>query len=413
MDAKEMLASRAEAIRDAIEQANAPQPLALADQEVVAYEELESQWVNVPFKTPFRFLWSWEPLLQSATRGNKDPNLAIIGLAMSWASEMSSVVIEQLLFSLGFDHLWSAHYLLSTPLRNDVGKPARTFGHKAIRLGDTTFHLVAAIFKGTTTLKDSLTDVKSVRDGFLAAGTDGAEELRAYVQGIEGATRDNTVLFITGHSLGAATANVVGRLTKDLADNDTRFVYTFASPNYECGEDENADYPYPNFRTFTNVADAVPTVPPGFPKIGIEYRYDVDELDEAQRERFEKAYLYFRGVPFGEDDDPVGFGLTRIADADLAAVLKNHLAATYMSFIVSELPDEQVNLDGEAGDFEESFEEVAEEAEEAVAETADIAAAVAAEADAAETADEAAEENVEEAAAEAAEEAGDESTQAE
>ena len=35
----------------------------------------------------------------------------------------------------------------------------------------------------------------------------------------------------------------------------------------------------------------------------------------------------------------------RVSDKDLAGILRNHLTATYMSFIISELADEQINLE--------------------------------------------------------------------
>ena len=333
-----------EALRDAIAHAGGPAPLAAEDQEVGIYEELEPQWVEVPFKRPMRILWDWGTLLQNATARVKDSRLAIMGLVMSWACEMSSLTVESLFQTLGFDHVWSGYYLLSTPRRNAISEPARTFAHKAIQANGQTFHIVCATFKGTTTIEDAITDVKAVNDGFFEAGKNCAGSLADYVHGIEGATDANTVLFITGHSLGAATANVVGRLTKDLAEDHMRFVYTYASPNYECGEDAKSGYQFPNFRTFTNVDDAVPTVPPTFPKLGIEYTYDRNALGDAQLQKFEAAYEYFRGVAFEDDDDPVGFGVTRISDSALAQVLKNHLAATYMSFIVSELSDEEFDL---------------------------------------------------------------------
>ena len=77
---------RAYAIREAISRAASPAPLAEQDQDVVVYEELEPQWVDVPFKRPLGMLWDWGALLQSATARIKDQRLAIIGLVMSWAS---------------------------------------------------------------------------------------------------------------------------------------------------------------------------------------------------------------------------------------------------------------------------------------------------------------------------------------
>ena len=347
-----------ESLKDAIERAAAPTPLAAQDQVVTIYEEFEPQWVDVPFKKPMRILWDWGILLQDATARHKDSRLAIIGLVMSWTCEISALTVESLFATLGFDHIWSSRYLLSTLQRNAVSEPARTFAHKAVETNGRTYHIVCATFKGTTTLDDAVTDVKSVKDGFFEAGKNCADSLADYVESIEGATDTNTILFITGHSLGAAVANVVGRLTKDIAEDNMRFVYTYASPNYECGNDAKSGYAFPNFRTFTNVADAVPTVPPNFPKIGIEYTYDRDALDDEQRQKFEAAYEFFRGIAFQNDDDPVGFGVTRIADAALAEVLKNHLAATYMSFIVSELADEEFDLRvGETDEVSEADEQ--------------------------------------------------------
>ena len=221
--------------------------------------------------------------------------LAIVGLAMGWSCELGYVTVESLLNILGFEHVWSGNYMTAALQRSAISEPAYTFAHKAIEKDGQVRHIVCAVFKGTTTVADTITDLESVNDGFLAAGKRCANALSAYVQGIEGATNANTTLFITGHSLGGAIANVVGRLTKDIAEDDQRFVYTYASPNYECGDDGKSGYVFPNFRTFTNVADIVPEMPEGLTKIGIEYTYDREALDARQRARFDESYQYFRG----------------------------------------------------------------------------------------------------------------------
>ena len=320
-----------------------PKSLALEDQTIDSYEDLEPRWVDVPFKRPLRLLWDWNSLLRNATARVKDVRLAIVGLAMGWSCELGYVTVESLLNILGFEHVWSGNYMTAALQRSAISEPAYTFAHKAIEKDGQVRHIVCAVFKGTTTVADTITDLESVNDGFLAAGKRCANALSAYVQGIEGATNANTTLFITGHSLGGAIANVVGRLTKDIAEDDQRFVYTYASPNYECGDDGKSGYVFPNFRTFTNVADIVPEMPEGLAKIGIEYTYDREALDARQRARFDESYQYFRGVAFEEDNDPIGLGVTQMSDPVAAAALRNHLAATYMSFIASELTDEQVS----------------------------------------------------------------------
>ena len=329
-------------LKELIAEITAPAPLALADQNVATGDDLAPFWMEVPFVSPLRIMWDWKDFAIDATARNKNPRLAVSGLVMSWAAELSSLLADGILTSIGFEHVWSSHYFLSTLQRNDVSQPARTFAHKAIEVDGETRHVVYAIFKGTTTIEDAVTDIKSVEDGFYEAGKNCADALATYVESIEGAPSANTVLFICGHSLGAATANVVGRLTADIADDSRRFVYTFASPNYECAGDDQLDYQFPNFRTFTNVHDIVPMVPPNFPKIGIEHSYDHDTFDEDQLRKFEAVYHYLRGVAFDEDDDPIGFGITKVDDEAFTRWLKNHLPSTYMSFILSELPDDVV-----------------------------------------------------------------------
>ena len=57
----------------------------------------------------------------------------------------------------------------------------------------------------------------TVADGFYEGGRNCADSLKDYISSFDGADRENTILFITGYSLGAATANVVGRLSREYA----------------------------------------------------------------------------------------------------------------------------------------------------------------------------------------------------
>ena len=148
MENNEMVAS----FKDAIARYAAPTPLAEQDQNMEVYEELEPQWVDVPFKRPMKLLWDWGTLLQSATARVKDSRLAIVGLVMSWACEMSSITVESLFQTLGFEHVWSSHYAMTTLQRNAISEPARTFAHKAIQKDGRVYHIVCATFKGTTTV---------------------------------------------------------------------------------------------------------------------------------------------------------------------------------------------------------------------------------------------------------------------
>jgi hypothetical protein len=85
--------------------------------------------------------------------------------------------------------------------------------------------------------------------------------------GLDELTRDKAIL-ITGHSRGAAIANLLGAHFEDSADYES-FTYTFASPF--CTTDKNA----PNYKTIFNVANEddliayLPLEAWGFKKYGI------------------------------------------------------------------------------------------------------------------------------------------------
>lgn len=303
-------------------------------------------WVSVDFTKAMRIAWNWEDLLGDATAPEANLNLTMAGLVLSNEVELAARKGEAVLRQLGFDEIRSEYYALSTETRNEVSNPARTFGHKLLEKDGKQYHAICAVFKGTTTLPDAITDIKSVIDGFYEGGKNCADSLGKYISSFEGASKDNTILFITGHSLGAATANVVGRLSREFANDNANFVYSFASPNYETEGEWNDGKTYPNFHYYTNIDDVVPTVPPRIPPyyfshIGKEHLFNRAALDENQRQRFARAYRYFRNMTFEEDKDLLGLEVRRKENAGYET-LKNHLCHTYMSFILSELSDEEI-----------------------------------------------------------------------
>ncbi|MBP3217708.1 MAG: hypothetical protein J6M46_04990 [Lachnospiraceae bacterium] len=303
-------------------------------------------WITVSFLKQMRIAWNWDDLLQDATAPEANLNLAMAGLVLSNDVEMTSKMGEKVLQQLGFEEISSEHYRFSTRTRNRVSKPARTFGHKLLEKDGKQYHVICAVFKGTTTLPDTITDAKSIVDGFFWGGKSCADSLGKYISRFEGANKDNTILFITGHSLGASTANVVGRLAREFARDESNFVYAFASPNYETNGEWNNGKSYPNFHYYTNANDVVPTVPPKMPptffsKIGTEHLFTYSAMGEEQKRRFLRAYTYFRGMTFEEDTDLLGLGLQQ-SEGLVYKALKNHLCHTYMSFLLSELTDEEI-----------------------------------------------------------------------
>lgn len=104
---------------------------------------------------------------------------------------------------------------------------------------------------------------------------------------------------------------------------------------------------YPNFHYYTNFNDVVPKVPHRIPphywsKIGKEHLFNRAALNENQMQRFQRAYRYFRDVTFEEDKDLLGLGFRKKENAGFET-LKNNLCFTYMSFILSELSEDEMD----------------------------------------------------------------------
>ena len=78
---------------------------------------------------------------------------------------------------------------------------------------------------------DFISDAKAEPGGFHQAGINATNELRAYCSS-QKLTKENTILFITGHSYGASSASLVGIMSTDLAERDSIFCYSYATPNY-------------------------------------------------------------------------------------------------------------------------------------------------------------------------------------
>ncbi|MBQ9002542.1 MAG: hypothetical protein IJ087_11885 [Eggerthellaceae bacterium] len=208
--------------------------------------------------------------------------------------------------------------------------PTQTYGHKAITKDGEEYHVVCAVF----TEPRSVTLASGLKDGFLEIGQECKSSLANYISTIPAATKDNTILFITGYNGGAAAANVAGRLSDDLANSSSTFVYTFASPNYECDHDPSAKAP--NFHTFTNTDDDVTMKPEKRGTIGkdaVEREYTFSSLNETERRKFNKVYLYLADTLY-------------VNDVRTSRASTNNLCQTYMSFALCdsmfELSDDEL-----------------------------------------------------------------------
>lgn len=291
--------------------------------------------------------WDWSDL--DYTNSNEAPNRNLTVMSLILASSIEMTVgrhawslVEKNLRKIGFTNI--VHHYFERAEK--ISRAAMVFGRSIEPVNGK--YVVAAIYRGSSSIEDAISDAKSELDGFYEAGMAGAGMLKSYITS-QGLTKENTTLFITGHSYGASNASLVGILSTDLAERDSIFCYPFATPNYNrhglTGDGMK-------MFSFDSNEDVVPQVPvgPNLDKTGVDIKYDrLDiQLNDPERyQRFLRLYKYFRGKDFEEDSDflPDEYsgnrGLVKIHSKSL--IVRNHMPYTYMALILSEQPDEVID----------------------------------------------------------------------
>ena len=309
--------------------------------------------VTLPFMHDVTTFWNLSDL--NIKDGNDSPNFNLTVMALILAANIEVTVgkhawsqVESSLEKIGFTDA-KHHYF---ELTERINHPAMVFARSREKVDGKT--VVAAIFRGSSSVVDFISDAKSqldqIRDpeafgGFYNAGVNSTNELRAYLQR-QGLKKEEIILFITGHSYGAVVASLVGIMSAELAERDSIFCYTFATPNYNrlgmTGEGMK-------MFSFDSSEDLVPQVPvgPNMDKTGKSVRYDRVDMKlnrPAQYERFLNLYKYFRDKDYDSDSDfmPEEYSFKPVIKVPVNnKVIRNHMPYTYMAFILSDLPDEE------------------------------------------------------------------------
>lgn len=161
--------------------------------------------------------------------------------------------------------------------------------HKKVVIGGSQKELFVVSIRGTQDCEwvDNFDPgIGEIHQGFLQAADYVTEELANYIEKTE-VDKSNLVVLITGHSRGAATANLVGKIIDNgeygplqFLNRDNTFVYTFATPNTSSAADATTrinTFPpekYMNIHNIVNPEDFVTKVLPAaweYGRYGVTY----------------------------------------------------------------------------------------------------------------------------------------------
>ncbi|MBN7774507.1 lipase family protein [Clostridium aminobutyricum] len=218
---------------------------------------------------------------------------AALSLAFSTAAYGSTPsFIENALSAFGFtnDSIYdSDSYQASAKEGHDA--VGYSFASKKIKVNNKEYTLVAVVIRGTSGDNEWISnfninnsgDNPFVHEGFSLAEKSLLVHLNQYAESLH-LNRATTKFLITGHSRGAAVANLLAAdlsETEQLADQSNIYGYTFATPNVAKINENN----YPNIFNGVNPADIITQIPLekwGYSKYGVTYSLPEESKIQAE-----------------------------------------------------------------------------------------------------------------------------------
>lgn len=233
-------------------------------------------------------------------------NLALVSLTLSSTAYSYTYAIENL-ETMGFEHIAKFNYA------ENYNEDAVGIIIASKKFGDTT--IVSITLRGTYE-KEWYSNFDIGRDvsytkahaGFKNASDYALEKLMMYMVNY-GTDRDHCKFLVTGHSRGAAVANLMSKELIDTFGANNVYAYTFATPNTTT--DKNAtDNHYAGIFNFINPEDFISYIPLeswGFTKYGTtivfpenngsdEYKNKLDRVSEYYEELKGRPLKTFNGT---------------------------------------------------------------------------------------------------------------------
>lgn len=218
-------------------------------------------------------------------------------------------------------------------LNFDIGK--RKIGKKTV---------VAVILQGTASLEEWRSNLdlgnSTVHEGFNTTSKAVQSKVNSYIKSNK-LKKKTTAFWVTGHSRGAAVADIVAKRLTDK--NYQVFAYTFASPKVAKVSAKSAEK-YKNIFNYVNPDDIVTSVPTKTPEEMVSV---IEQIGVPEREarlavdfygytggKYRRFGIDITMTPDEHDDMEQTFSDITGADFDAANISHNHCQSCYLSWLM-------------------------------------------------------------------------------
>jgi len=239
---------------------------------------------------PYTIKWEGNEFTQSPKEFS--PQIARTAMILSSAAYSSDVTIDNL-ETLGFSRNAKFNY------SDEYNENAIGLVMSSQQIGDTT--IVAIVMRGTYGREwysnfdiGEDTETTMTHQGFSTASDFALDKIKMYMVNYD-IDKKNTKFLVTGHSRGAAVANLTAAALIDKYSTQNVYAYTFATPNTTT--DKNVtDEKYSGIFNFVNPQDFIAYIPLskwGFDKYGTTITFPTAETDDNYEQKLLTVSEYY------------------------------------------------------------------------------------------------------------------------
>jgi 2-C-methyl-D-erythritol 4-phosphate cytidylyltransferase len=262
------------------------------------------------------FAAPWDDGLFARPATEFSQNLAATAMALS-AAVYSADYIQEAYANMGLTDSKQWNY--------SENFDAYSIARKTITVNGRRCNLIVAALRGTGGVREWGSNLTQNIGGFETFATEVMESMRAYAK-----NPATDKVLVTGHSRGAAAANILGKLLVEagIAQKKNVYAYTFATPNTTTSADAAN---YNNVYNIVNAEDVVVTVPPQGVKYGTTLVFN--------RNQFPMMKQFFAEITGKELDETMNS--KALINGKMPTLLEKalyaHATETYLSFISSSM----------------------------------------------------------------------------